>query len=157
MFVTGAAAIAILGRADLGVVGPIARFRSTVPSLTTDAINAELYEQMLPYEDRNAVGFPEIILGSVARPLGLLALQLGRPDDATDHFERAIAMNADMGARPWVAHARYDYGRALAETRGTVPAAAHLEQALAEYRALAMKPWERQSERALAQLRARAG
>jgi hypothetical protein len=57
-----------------------------------------------------------------------------------------------MGARPWVAHTQHDYGRALAETRGNVSAAAHLEQALAEYRALAMKPWERKAKRALDEL-----
>jgi len=32
---------------------------------------------------------------------------------AVEHFEVALRMNAEMGARPWLAHAQYDDARAL--------------------------------------------
>ena len=33
--------------------------------------------------------------------------------EAVEHFEVALRMNAEMAARPWFAHAQYDYARAL--------------------------------------------
>jgi hypothetical protein len=38
---------------------------------------------------------------------------MGRWSEAVEHFELALRMNAEMAARPWLAHARYDYARAL--------------------------------------------
>ena len=113
---------------------------------------AVVYERLLPYADRNAFGKIEIALGSVGRPLGVLAATMGRRDAAIDHFERAIAMNERMGARPWVAHATYGLGRALAD--GAEPDArerstAALTAALEAYRALGMAPWARRAEQAL--------
>lgn len=113
---------------------------------------ATLYERLLPYAGRNAFGKIEIALGSVARPLGLLATTLGHRDQAIGHFESAIAMNERMGARPWVARARYDLGRALADTASERSAAA-LSAALEEYRAMGMRPWERRAEALLERLR----
>jgi hypothetical protein len=72
-----------------------------------------LYERLLPYAERNAVCPPVSASGSVRRPLGLLALLLGRADDAVAHLEAAVAANAAMGARPWVALAQLDLSQAL--------------------------------------------
>jgi DNA-binding SARP family transcriptional activator len=118
---------------------------------------ATLYELLLPHRRRNAFAMIEFALGSMARPLGLLANLLGRTDEAVDQFERAIEMNQRMGARPWVAHSRFDLGRALAPAGGAERSAALLTEALNEYRALGMAPWERKAERALDQLGVRAG
>jgi hypothetical protein len=121
---------------------------------------ATLYEQLLPYADRNAFGMIEVALGSVARPLGLLASVLGRTDAAVGHLEDAIASNRRMGARPWVAHSRFALGRVVAESaepQAAVRSNASLREALEEYRALGMAPWERRAEQALAQLGARVG
>jgi tetratricopeptide (TPR) repeat protein len=56
---------------------------------------------------------PEVCRGSVARGLGILAATMARWSEAVEHFEVALRMNAEMGARPWFAHAQYDYARAL--------------------------------------------
>ena len=55
----------------------------------------------------------ELVIGSVARYLGILASAMSRWDDAARHFEDALAMNARMGARPWLAHTQEDYVRML--------------------------------------------
>jgi len=72
-----------------------------------------IYELLLPYADRVAVSYAENITGSVARYLGLLAATMGRGDVSAGHFEDALAVNERIGARPWLAHAREDYGRLL--------------------------------------------
>ena len=121
---------------------------------------ATLYERLLPYGERNAFGMIEIALGSVDRPLGLLARTLGRGDQAIAHFENAIAMNERMGARPWVAHARFDLGRTLAQASGQLSgehASEQLSEALVTYRALGMGPWARKAERVLDDLGFRTG
>ena len=78
------------------------------------AAAAVLYDQMLPFAGRHAVGWAEGSVGAVDRYLGLLAFTLGRTDEAAAHFEGAIAVNDAMGARPWTAHSQYDYGVVLA-------------------------------------------
>jgi DNA-binding SARP family transcriptional activator len=106
---------------------------------------ALLYPRLLPYRALNAFGFPETVLGSVERPLGLLAAVCGRHDDAEGHFERALEINTAMGARPWAAHTQHDHARMLIR-RGPAgdPAkpAALLRAALGVYRELGMRPWE---------------
>ena len=72
-----------------------------------------IYELLLPYADRVAVSYAENITGSVARYLGLLAATMGRGDVSAGHFEDALAVNERIGARPWLAHTREDYGRSL--------------------------------------------
>jgi tetratricopeptide (TPR) repeat protein len=52
-------------------------------------------------------------MGSMSRYLGLLAVQLGRVDEAVGHFEQALEMNERMGARPWLAYTQHDYARVL--------------------------------------------
>lgn len=106
---------------------------------------ALLYARLLPYRALNAFGFPETVLGSVERPLGLLAAVCGRLDDAEGHFERALDINTAMGARPSAAHTQHDHARMLIR-RGPAadPAkpAALLRAALGVYRELGMRPWE---------------
>jgi tetratricopeptide (TPR) repeat protein len=119
-----------------------------------------MYELLLPHRERNAFGMIEVVLGSVARPLGLLSSALGRTDEAIDHLEQAIAMNERMGARPWVAHARFDLGRTLAQSgapKALERSTALISDALGEYRALGMSPWERKAERALDEVGVRTG
>ena len=73
-----------------------------------------LYGMLLPRGSLNAFGFPELILGSVERPLGVLAAMNESWEKAEDHFVQAVEANSAMGARPWVAHAQHDHGRMLA-------------------------------------------
>jgi DNA-binding SARP family transcriptional activator len=72
-----------------------------------------LYEFLLPYAQRNAHAQQELCWGSVSRGLGILAGTMTRWDEAAQHFEFALRMNAEMGARPWLAYTQYDYGLML--------------------------------------------
>lgn len=120
---------------------------------------AALYELLSPHAGRAAVGMIEFALGAIARPLGILAGILGRIDDAIEHFESAIEMNARMGARPWVAHARFDLGRTLAkaDVSDTVRGKELIGEALAEYTAMGMDPWRQRAQHERAKLEASIG
>jgi DNA-binding SARP family transcriptional activator len=72
-----------------------------------------LYELMLPGAHRNAVCHPGGALGSVSHYLGQLAMMGERWEEAEQHFSDALAMNAKMGAHPWVAHTQLDLARML--------------------------------------------
>jgi tetratricopeptide (TPR) repeat protein len=76
---------------------------------------ATLYGLLAPYERHNAATVPELCLGSVSRSLDILAATLSSWDEGVQHFEAALQLNAEMGARPWLAHTEYDYGRMLLE------------------------------------------
>jgi hypothetical protein len=51
--------------------------------------------------------------GPSSRLLGLLAASLERWDEATAHFEDALARCRRLGARPYLARIEYEHGRAL--------------------------------------------
>jgi DNA-binding CsgD family transcriptional regulator len=51
--------------------------------------------------------------GAADRYLGMLAATLGDHERAVQHFERALAINRQMGATTWVANTLYAYGRTL--------------------------------------------
>lgn len=74
---------------------------------------AVLYDKLLPYADRNPMSAPEAMTGSLARGLGILAATQGRWADAEEHFKSAMASNARMGAKPWLARTHYDFARML--------------------------------------------
>ncbi|HLX78642.1 MAG TPA: hypothetical protein VKR27_07120, partial [Acidimicrobiales bacterium] len=87
---------------------------SEVCSRLRDAERAAvLYEQLLPFDGRHAIGLPEGSLGAVSRYLGLLAATLGRSADAERHLLDAIPINEQMGARPWTAYSRFDLAEVL--------------------------------------------
>ena len=65
---------------------------------------AVLYRLLLPWAAFNAADHPEGFRGSISRYLGLLATTRQRWEEAELHFEDALATNARMGARPWLAH-----------------------------------------------------
>jgi DNA-binding SARP family transcriptional activator len=100
-----------------------------------------LYDQLLPYGDRVAVSYAEISTGSVSRYLGILATTAARWTDAERHFEDALEMNQQIGARPWLAHTQADYARMLSAhgERGDGERALELaRRALECYRGLGM-------------------
>jgi tetratricopeptide (TPR) repeat protein len=76
-----------------------------------------LFDLLAPWRALNVVDQCEGMRGSVSRYLGILAATTERVDEAERYFEAALAMNALMGARPWLAHTRSDYARWL-EARG---------------------------------------
>jgi tetratricopeptide (TPR) repeat protein len=77
-----------------------------------------LYEQLVPFDRCHAVGCAEGSVGAVSRYLGLLARTTGHADAAEHHLRDAIAMNTQMGASPWAAHARFDLADLLLERDG---------------------------------------
>jgi uncharacterized protein HemY len=103
-----------------------------------------LYRALLPYGDFNAMAHPEFSLGSASRYLGILASTMSLWEEAVSHFERALKMNAAMGARPWVAHTLDDYARMLlARDEPGDRQRTHelIAQAGASYRELGMETW----------------
>jgi DNA-binding CsgD family transcriptional regulator len=75
---------------------------------------ALLYAFLLPYAGRNLVAGPNIACaGAVERHLGMLAAVMQRWPEAVRHFEAALDSNARQGARPWLAHTRYEYAAML--------------------------------------------
>ena len=72
-----------------------------------------LYGLLRPYADGNAMAAGEVMIGPVARYLGILATTAGRADAAAAHFEDALAIEARIGARPWLAHTQAAYARML--------------------------------------------
>ena len=82
-------------------------------SLSHQSGAADLYELLLPYAKRVAVAYPEIATGAVARYLGLLATTTGRWVDAERHFDEALELNEQVGARPWLALTRSDFSKML--------------------------------------------
>jgi DNA-binding SARP family transcriptional activator len=113
---------------------------------------ATLLELLAPFAERNVVvGWASTCLGSAGRVLAMLAAMLDREDEATRHFERAIAKNAGMGADPWVARTRVEYAGFLLD-RGGSPAAvdALLEQASADAERLGMAPLRERTKELMA-------
>jgi AAA ATPase domain len=79
---------------------------------------AALYRLLVPWATFSAADHPEGFRGSISRYLGLLATMTQSWEAAQLHFEDALAANARMGARPWLAHTKYDYARMLHARNG---------------------------------------
>ncbi|MDX6654067.1 MAG: hypothetical protein QOH18_777 [Solirubrobacterales bacterium] len=98
-----------------------------------ETIASIVYPELEPFTGTNVmIGHLVACYGSADRYLGMLSATLGERDRAEDHFERAMAMNREMGASTWLAHTAYQYGRFLLgdrERRGR--AAPYLDQAAA--------------------------
>lgn len=70
---------------------------------------AEVHEQLLPYHDRMVpIAMGVSYWGTVARPLALVELALGRPDAAIERLEAAVGSAARFGALPWMAEAQLE-------------------------------------------------
>jgi AAA ATPase domain len=77
-----------------------------------------LYEQLLPYAERNGVSAGDGCTGSVSRYLGMLAATMSRFDAAARHFEEGLQSNVHMAARPWAAHTQHDFAVMLGTRDG---------------------------------------
>jgi tetratricopeptide (TPR) repeat protein len=86
----------------------------TCAALRDKARAAVLYEMLAPFAERNVTASGGIVCnGWGTRYLGLLASTLGRWDDGSRHFEDALRMNGEMGARPFVAYTQFEYADML--------------------------------------------
>ena len=109
-------------------------------ALLDDASAAERLAPLLaPWTALNVVDQCEGLRGATSRYLGLLAATTGREEDAERYFADALAANARMGLRPWLARAREDFAQLLS-SRDPARAAELRAAALAEYRELGMAP-----------------
>ncbi len=72
-----------------------------------------LYELLLPFAARHAVGHSEGTTGSTSRALGILAAGLSRFDDAERHFAFAIEHNERMGAQLLTTDTQVRFARML--------------------------------------------
>lgn len=91
------------------------------------------------------IGLSVAYLGAVSRYLGALAATLERWEDAERHFQHALAMNAALGARPFLAHTQYQYTVMLLardQPGDSDGAATLLKAALATARELGMRALE---------------
>ena len=108
---------------------------------------ATLYRLLLPYNGYTVVvGGTYVCYGAAARYLGMLATTMERWEDAAQHFEDALAMNARMGARPWLAHTQHQYAVMLLarnQPGDRDKAMSLLQEALTTARALGMHALER--------------
>jgi DNA-binding SARP family transcriptional activator len=75
---------------------------------------ALLYPELEPLAGTSIIiGNLVACYGAADRYLGMLAGTLGDWGRAEVHFERAIALNKEMGAATWLAHTQYEYARLL--------------------------------------------
>jgi DNA-binding NarL/FixJ family response regulator len=90
-------------------------YLSEVCAFLSDAHSAvTLYQFLLPHNGYNIlVGPSAACYGAAARYLGMLAATMSRWQEAQNHFENALAMNARMGAKPWLAHTQHEYAGML--------------------------------------------
>ncbi len=117
-------------------LGTLVYLTDACAALGDEAMAALLYPELEPFAGENVmIGHLVAFYGSADRYLGMLAAALGEASLAERHFERALAQNREMGARTWLAHTAYEYGRFL-RRRGTA-AAARADALLGEAAALA--------------------
>jgi tetratricopeptide (TPR) repeat protein len=118
-------------------------------ALVGDGESASMrYGLLLPWAQLNVADMSEGIRGSVSRYLAIVAAMMQRWEEAERHFEDAIAMNARMGARPWLAHTQSDYAQMLLDrdSPGDRERAQDLlEAALATYREVGMQRYAAQA------------
>ena len=72
-----------------------------------------LYRLLSPYATYAVVAGEWASFGAGSRFLGQLAATMGRWHEAESQFDQALAMNARMGAKPWLAHTQFQYARML--------------------------------------------
>jgi tetratricopeptide (TPR) repeat protein len=116
-----------------------------------------LYRILIPFAGNNVVvGDGAACYGALSRYLGALATTLQRWDDAARHFEDALAMNARMDARTWLAHTQEQYAAMLLARRDSGDrdkAAALLNAALVTTRELGMRALEERITASIAQMK----
>ena len=95
-------------------MGTMTYFVDICTFLGDQARAEKLYQILLPFAGRNVVvGAAAVCYGALSRYLGALAATLERWDEAERHFEEALAMNARMDARTWLAHTQHQYATML--------------------------------------------
>jgi tetratricopeptide (TPR) repeat protein len=146
---TASGAVTALGGGGMWIV--MTAFMAEVAAGVRSVPAAEaLYAALRPFGSQFVIcGTAGATYGSVWRHLALLADVLGRPEEATEHFERAIDAHRATGALPYLAHTQREFAAML--LRRKTPgdrdrAEALLAEAIESYRRLGMEPWLRRAE-----------
>jgi hypothetical protein len=101
-----------------GVWSASITFLAEVCTLLGDQCRAEvLYRLLSPYAGYTVLASEWACFGAGSRFLGQLAATMARWEQAEAHFDQAVAMNARMGAKPWLAHTQYHYTQMLLARR----------------------------------------
>ena len=134
-------------------------FLVDVCTFLQDSARAEtLYRKLIPFAGLNAVvSNSTACYGAVSRYLGALSTTLERWDDAARHFEDALAMNARMDARTWLAHTQQQYATMLLARNNSgdrEKAIELLDAALATTRELGMRALEERITAAQSRMKA---
>jgi DNA-binding CsgD family transcriptional regulator len=75
---------------------------------------ALVYAELAPLSGASVViGELVACYGAADRYLGMLAATVGDAERAERHFQAALALDREMGARTWLAHSAYEYGTML--------------------------------------------
>jgi tetratricopeptide (TPR) repeat protein len=132
-------------------------FLADVCAYLGDAARAALlYELLRPYAGHTIVVSSAVACyGAAARYLGILAATMAKWEDAAQHFEDALEMNARMNARPWLAYTQYQYAEMLVSRQPRADrhkAASLLHEALETACELGMHTLEARITAALASL-----
>jgi len=114
-----------------------------------------LFRRLEPFVDRQAVGASGwTSLGSMARPLGLLAAALGRQDEAIALLERALEAHRRMRAHAFIVHTQLDLAEILARDPRAGAVSDRVvqlaEDALAQARVMGMDRHQQRAESLLA-------
>jgi DNA-binding NarL/FixJ family response regulator len=109
---------------------------------------ATLYQYLAPYDGYNIVVSGSVACyGAASRYLGMLATTMSHWQEAQRHFEDALAMNKQMGAKTWLAHTQHEYANMLlarAQPSDHEKALSLLQEALSISRTLGMRALEEQ-------------
>jgi len=132
-------------------------YLSEVCAALNDAARAaNLYRLLSPYAGRNIVlGSGIACCGSADRYLGLLCAAMARWPEAQQHFEEALAMNGQIGARVQLTHSEHDYAAMLlarAEAGDRERATALLRTSLERAREIGTRALEERVSRRLDEL-----
>jgi DNA-binding CsgD family transcriptional regulator len=73
-----------------------------------------VYDELRPFGGRNLMAGMTICFGPADRLLGGLAALLARPQDAEEHFRRALDLAERSDSPLWAAEVRYDWAAAVA-------------------------------------------
>jgi tetratricopeptide (TPR) repeat protein len=102
-----------------------------------DDVCERLYDLLLPHQDR-LVSLGPNFAGAVGDRLGILALRLGRVEEAVHHVRRTVEELDRIAALPWVARARAHLAAALRAAGDSAGSDRELRQAQVIARDLGM-------------------
>src|SRR5690606_35660272 len=92
----------------------LATLAETAIALDDRQLGTEVWEELLPFADHIVpIAMGAATWGAAARALGALELHLGRIDEGIAHLERAVAVCARLGARPWLTESQLELAEAL--------------------------------------------